>query len=65
MRRGSGGVGQYNGGESGLPGHQHLVRADGTITELAPTDGADVQTGDRLVLQTPGGGGWGKRASAP
>ena len=46
------------GGKDGLPGRQYLIQADGTITELASTDGADVQSGDRLILQTPGGGGW-------
>ena len=59
QRRTSGPYG-VAGGEAGLPGRQHLVHADGTITNLAPTDSADVQTGDRLILQTPGGGGWGE-----
>ena len=47
------------GGRDGLPGKQTLIRADGTTEELASTDGAEVQPGDRLTLETPGGGGWG------
>ncbi len=47
------------GGEAGLPGRQTLLRADGRREELASSDGRDVMPGDRLVLETPGGGGWG------
>jgi 5-oxoprolinase (ATP-hydrolysing) len=54
-----------SGGENGLPGRQRLVRANGMIEELGSTDGAEVQTGDRLVLVTPGGGGWGKTVLVP
>lgn len=48
-----------NGGEDGQPGRQHVVRADGTLQELAPADGCRVEPGDRFVLHTPGGGGFG------
>jgi 5-oxoprolinase (ATP-hydrolysing) len=48
------------GGEPGQPGRQRLLRATGATVELRSTDGADVQPGDRLILETPGGGGWGK-----
>jgi 5-oxoprolinase (ATP-hydrolysing) len=48
------------GGEPGQPGRQRLLRASGETVELRSTDGADVQPGDRLILETPGGGGWGK-----
>jgi len=47
------------GGGSGLPGGQRVVRAGGAVVELGPVDGCDVEAGDRLVLETPGGGGWG------
>ncbi len=50
------------GGRDGATGRQTLVRADGTTEELEPVDGREVAAGDRLVLETPGGGGWG---SAP
>ncbi|MBV8201454.1 MAG: hydantoinase B/oxoprolinase family protein [Acidobacteria bacterium] len=47
------------GGEPGRPGRQRLVRAGGQELELPPIAGCEVEAGDRLVLETPGGGGWG------
>jgi len=47
------------GGRPGKPGAQRLIRAGGEVVELRPIDGAEVEAGDRLVLETPGGGGWG------
>jgi len=47
------------GGGPGLPGRQRLVRATGEVVDLAPVDGCEVGPGDRLILETPGGGGWG------
>ncbi len=47
------------GGEPGAPGRQRVVRADGSVVELGAIDGCRVGAGDRLVLETPGGGGWG------
>jgi len=47
------------GGGAGAPGAQRLVRANGEEIALASVDGCEVQPGDRLVLETPGGGGWG------
>jgi 5-oxoprolinase (ATP-hydrolysing) len=47
------------GGEPGRPGRQRLVLANGQIHDLGAFDGAEVAAGDRLVLETPGGGGWG------
>ncbi|HEX3127394.1 MAG TPA: hydantoinase B/oxoprolinase family protein [Thermoanaerobaculia bacterium] len=48
------------GGGPGRPGRQTLVRASGEVEELASVDGREVGPGDRLVLETPGGGGWGE-----
>ncbi|HEX2190777.1 MAG TPA: hydantoinase B/oxoprolinase family protein, partial [Longimicrobiaceae bacterium] len=48
-----------DGGEAGSSGRQRVVRASGETLELAPVDGCEVGPGDRLVLETPGGGGWG------
>jgi 5-oxoprolinase (ATP-hydrolysing) len=48
-----------DGGGPGLRGRQRLVRAAGEVEELAPVDGREVGPGDRLILETPGGGGWG------
>ncbi|HEX4497714.1 MAG TPA: hydantoinase B/oxoprolinase family protein, partial [Thermoanaerobaculia bacterium] len=49
------------GGEPGQTGRQRLVRATGEVEELASIDGRDVGPGDRLILETPGGGGWGRK----
>jgi 5-oxoprolinase (ATP-hydrolysing) len=47
------------GGSPGKPGRQTLVRASGEVEVLASVDGREVGPGDRLILETPGGGGWG------
>jgi 5-oxoprolinase (ATP-hydrolysing) len=48
-----------SGGGAGLPGRQVLIRAGGEIEDLQGIDGVEVSAGDRLVLETPGGGGYG------
>ena len=52
-----------DGGSSGKPGAQTLVRAKGSVELLPGVGGAEVEAGDRLILETPGGGGWGKCGS--
>jgi 5-oxoprolinase (ATP-hydrolysing) len=47
------------GGAPGDLGRNHVERADGNTTELAGCDSAEVQPGDTLVIETPGGGGYG------
>ncbi len=47
------------GGEDGAPGRNQLQRADGTTLDLPSKIQLKVQPGDRLTLETPGGGGWG------
>lgn len=48
-----------DGGRPGAPGTQRVIRANGDVVELRGVDGCEVAEGDRLVLETPGGGGWG------
>lgn len=48
------------GGEGGKPGMNLLVRRDGTQERLPGIVSVSVEPGDRLVIETPGGGGWGK-----
>jgi 5-oxoprolinase (ATP-hydrolysing) len=50
------------GGAAGERGRQRVVRASGGVVELASIDGCEVAAGDRLILETPGGGGWGDPA---
>jgi 5-oxoprolinase (ATP-hydrolysing) len=47
------------GGAPGAPGRQVLRRAGGAEETLGAIDTATVGPGDVLVLETPGGGGWG------
>ncbi|MFH9466648.1 hydantoinase B/oxoprolinase family protein [Streptomyces clavifer] len=47
------------GGGPGALGGQHVERADGTVTPLNGCDTTELDTGDVLVLRTPGGGGYG------
>ncbi len=49
-----------SGGSPGKIGKQHLIRANGKNEKLKGVDGANVLTGDRIVIKTPGGGGYGK-----
>jgi 5-oxoprolinase (ATP-hydrolysing) len=51
------------GGGDGARGRQRLFRAGGGVEELASVDGREVGVGDRLLLETPGGGGWGSAGS--
>ncbi len=48
-----------NGGMDGALGRTWVQRADGAVQELAPQDRAAMQPGDALVIETPGGGGYG------
>ncbi len=48
------------GGSAGATGRQYIRRADGTLVHLQPIDQFDIRPGDRFIIETPGGGGWGK-----
>ena len=48
------------GGENGSPGSQEIIRSQGFVEKLRPVASARVNSGDRLVIRTPGGGGFGK-----
>ncbi len=49
------------GGEPGALGRHWVIRADGSVTELRACDSVDVGAGDVFVIETPGGGGYGRR----
>ncbi|HEX4800801.1 MAG TPA: hydantoinase B/oxoprolinase family protein, partial [Sphingomicrobium sp.] len=49
------------GGADAAPGRNWVERTDGTVQMLTATASADVQPGDRFVIETPGGGGFGGR----
>jgi 5-oxoprolinase (ATP-hydrolysing) len=48
------------GGEPGAPGRNYVLRAGGGVSELGPFDQAEMAAGDVFVIETPGGGGYGK-----
>ncbi|MEQ8966030.1 MAG: hydantoinase B/oxoprolinase family protein [Azospirillaceae bacterium] len=48
------------GGEPGKPGAARVERTDGTIEELPATASVEMAEGDVFVVETPGGGGYGK-----
>ncbi|HMG91294.1 MAG TPA: hydantoinase B/oxoprolinase family protein, partial [Chryseolinea sp.] len=48
-----------NGGQPGKTGEQFLI-SDNKRKKLNGTDGVAVTAGDRILIKTPGGGGWGK-----
>jgi len=93
IRRDSGGVGQYSGGNgvirrirflepmtasilsnrrrvapfglqgggAGAVGRNYIERADGTIVELGAKASIEMSAGDAFVIETPGGGAFGRR----
>lgn len=95
IRRGSGGTGQFDGGDgvvreleflrplqvttlcqrrgefppfgmhggrAGMIGENRLIR--GGISEMLPGQATlRVEAGDRIIIETPGGGGWGQKGS--
>jgi 5-oxoprolinase (ATP-hydrolysing) len=48
------------GGETGKTGEQVLIKISGEIAKLKGMDSASVKMGDKIIIKTPGGGGWGK-----
>ncbi|MCE5213377.1 MAG: hydantoinase B/oxoprolinase family protein [Methanobacterium sp.] len=52
------------GGESGLKGHNILRRAGQESEELAWAAAFNVGKGDILIIETPGGGGFGRRSGS-
>jgi 5-oxoprolinase (ATP-hydrolysing) len=48
------------GGEAGKPGRNYVERVDGSISELSARAQTEVYAGDVFVIETPGGGGFGK-----
>ncbi|MGW5480539.1 hydantoinase B/oxoprolinase family protein [Streptomyces sp. NPDC004008] len=53
------------GGGPGALGANRVERADGTVLHLEGSDSADVGPGDVLVVETPGGGGYGPMPTDP
>ena len=48
------------GGGEGALGTNSVIRKDGRVETLKGTDGAEMQPGDVFLVETPGGGGFGR-----
>ena len=48
------------GGEDGQAGHNMVIRIDGSTDTLTAADQTNMAAGDIFVIETPGGGGFGK-----
>jgi 5-oxoprolinase (ATP-hydrolysing) len=53
------------GGECGKIGRNTLIRADGNVENLAAQAFFAAKPGDMLIIETPGGGGWGTAPATP
>jgi 5-oxoprolinase (ATP-hydrolysing) len=51
------------GGAPGAVGRNYVIRADGTTVPLRSTGKVEMSPGDVFVIETPGGGGYGKAAA--
>jgi 5-oxoprolinase (ATP-hydrolysing) len=49
-----------NGGAAGKTGRNYVIRASGDTTQLSSTATVQLESGDTIVIETPGGGGYGK-----
>ena len=47
-------------GEAGAPGRNWIERANGEVEEFGATFASEVDRDDVMVIETPGGGGFGK-----
>ena len=47
------------GGEAGVPGKANLIRRDGLVEEMPGKFSTRLRKGERIRIESPGGGGWG------
>jgi 5-oxoprolinase (ATP-hydrolysing) len=48
------------GGEDGQPGHNFVTKANGSVVELKACDSHQLEPGDTITIETPGGGAFNK-----
>ncbi|WP_144098350.1 hydantoinase B/oxoprolinase family protein [Croceicoccus sediminis] len=53
-----------DGGQPGAPGRNRVERADGSEIAVPSTGSVEMRPGDVFVIETPGGGGFGKAQAA-
>lgn len=49
------------GGEPGAPGRITVIKASGIKLEMPSKFTVDLEPGDEVLIETPGGGGWGRK----
>src|SRR6202162_3521587 len=49
-----------SGGEDGAPGSASVIRQEGPVEELPGKTNVRLRKGERIRIESPGGGGWGK-----
>jgi N-methylhydantoinase B len=54
-----------SGGADGAPGRTEVIRRDGRREALGGKVSVRLQAGDRVRVESPGGGGWGREDSPP
>ncbi len=52
-----------NGGEDGAPGKAFLTRRDGSVEPMPGKFSTRLRKGERIRIESPGGGGWGPKRS--
>jgi N-methylhydantoinase B len=50
-----------SGGADGSPGKTSVIRKDGSVETLPGKSNVRLRTGERVRIESPGGGGWGKK----
>jgi N-methylhydantoinase B len=54
------GPGGLAGGADGAPGVTFIARRDGSVEEMPAKFSTRLRKGERITIETPGGGGWGE-----
>ncbi len=49
-----------SGGADGAPGRTFITRGDGSVEEMPAKFSTRLRAGERIRIETPGGGGWGR-----
>lgn len=49
-----------NGGSDGMPGRNVVIRSDGSEKPIPAKGSVRLRRGDRIRIESPGGGGWGR-----
>jgi N-methylhydantoinase B len=52
-----------SGGSDGAAGKAHITRNDGSVEQMPGKFSTRLRRGERITIETPGGGGWGKASN--